>query len=135
MDVEPHQHGQFFMTRQRQGARQDKTVTFDAVRRLALALPKVQEVFSYGTPGFKVAGKLFARFHQDGEAVVVRIDSKERAMRMRADPHAFFITDHYLNYPWMLVRLSAVRLDDLRDLLQDAWRLRAPQKYHVKREG
>jgi hypothetical protein len=108
--------------------RREKAVTFEAVRRLALAIPKVQEASSYGTPGFKVAGKLFARFHQDGEAVVVRIDPHERAMRMRADPHAFFITDHYLNYPWMLVRLGAVRLEDLRELLQDAWRLRAPQK-------
>ena len=114
---------------------QGSAATFEAARQLALSLPHVKEVSSYGTPGFKVAGKLFARFHQDGEAVVVRIDPKERQMRMRADPHAFFITDHYLHYPWMLVRLSAVRLEDLHELLQDAWRLRAPQKYLRNREG
>jgi hypothetical protein len=102
-------------------------VSFESARRLALALPEVKESRSYGTPGFKVRGKLFARFHQDGEAVVVMIDLKERAMRMRADPRAFYITDHYLNFPWMLVRLSAVRLDDLQELLENAWRLRAPQ--------
>jgi len=128
MNVEPHHHGWFLMARQRQRARQAKLVSFAAVRQLTLSLPSVKEVSSYGTPGFKVAGKLFARFHQDGEAVVVRIDLKQREMRMRADPQAFFITDHYLHYPWMLVRLAAVRLEDLRELLEDAWRLRAPQK-------
>jgi hypothetical protein len=83
---------------------------------------------SYGTPAVKVRGKLFVRLHQDGDSVVVRIDMSERAMRMQADPKAFYITDHYLPYPWMLVRLSAVRRDDLDDLLEDSWRLQAPQR-------
>ena len=42
--------------------------TFEAARRLALALPATEEAPSYGTPGFRVRGKLFLRFHQDGEA-------------------------------------------------------------------
>ena len=53
---------------------------------LALALPKAEEGTSYGTPGFKVGGTLFARFHQDGESLVVRIDQNERSMRIKADP-------------------------------------------------
>ena len=47
---------------------------------------------------------------------------------MKADPKAFYITDHYLNYPAMLVRLSAVRRQDLRKLLEDSWRRCAPQR-------
>ena len=47
-------------------------------------------------------------------------------MRMKADPETFFITDHYLNYPYMLVRLSKVDRDDLRELLEDAWEQCAP---------
>jgi hypothetical protein len=105
-----------------------RPVTFEQVRLIALALPKVQEGTSYGTPAFKVAGKLFARKHQDGESLVVKIDPGDRAMRMRADPKAFFITDHYLNYPWILVRIASVDPGDLRDLLEDAWRLTAPQR-------
>jgi hypothetical protein len=98
------------------------------VQDLALAYPGTEVGTSYGTPAVKVRGKLFVRLHQDGDAVVVRIDMSERTMRMQADPKAFYITDHYLPYPWMLVRLSAVRRDDLDDLLEDSWRLQAPQR-------
>src|SRR5579871_2072526 len=103
-----------------------RTVTWETVRELALKLPKVEEGKSYGTPAFRVGGQLFARLHQDGDCAVVRIDPDERTMRLSADPRAFFITDHYLNYPWLLVRFSAVRKTDLRGLLEDAWRLAAP---------
>jgi hypothetical protein len=114
--------------RRRHKVRGRQTVTWETVRKLALALPGAQEGTSYGTPAIKVRGKLFARLHQSGDSVVVRIDQGERAMRMEADPKAFYVTDHYIPYPWMLVRLSAVRRDDLADLLEESWRLRAPKK-------
>jgi len=78
---------------------------------------------SYGTPACKVKGKLFARLHQDGESLVVGVDFEERELLMAGAPEKFYITDHYLNYPWMLVRLSAVRRDEMRDLLIQSWRL------------
>jgi hypothetical protein len=65
----------------------------------------------------------------------VRIEETERAMRMRADPNAFFITDHYVNYPWMLVRLSAVRRDDLADLIVESWRQQAPARLVAEYDG
>jgi hypothetical protein len=103
-------------------------LTFEDVRSIALSLPKVDEATSYGTPAFKVKGKLLARLHQDGESLVVKIDPTERAMRMKVDPASFYITDHYLNYPWILVRIARVDPDDLRELLEDAWRLTAPPR-------
>jgi hypothetical protein len=112
----------------RRRAGSSRTISWDAVQELALAYPGAEVGTSYGTPAVKVRGKLFVRLHQDGDSVVVRIDMSERAMRMQADPKAFHITDHYLPYPWMLVRLSAVRRDDLDDLLEDSWRLQAPQR-------
>ncbi len=96
------------------------------MRELALEFPGVEEGTSYGTPAFKVRGKLFVRLKEDGETIVVAIDKSDRAMRLQADPFAFYITDHYAPYPWMLVRLSGVRRDDLADLLEESWRLRAP---------
>jgi hypothetical protein len=105
-----------------------RSISWDVVQELALAYLGAEVGTSYGTPAVKVRGKLFVRLHQDGDSVVVRIDMNERAMRMQADPKAFHITDHYLAYPWMLVRLSAVRRDDLDDLLEDSWRLQAPQR-------
>ena len=55
--------------------RKSKTrpMTFESVRLIALALPKVEEATSYGTPAFKVAGKLFVRLHQDGESLGVSV--------------------------------------------------------------
>jgi hypothetical protein len=102
------------------------------VREIALELPEVEESTSYGTPAFKVRGKLFVRLKEDGESIVVRIDVTDRALRLRGDPSAFYITDHYVNYPWILVRLSGVAEDDLADLLRDAWRLRAPARLAVQ---
>jgi len=105
-----------------------KTVTWETVRELALTLPGAEEGTSYGTPAFKVRGKLFVRLYQSGDSLVVKIEPSERAMRMKADPEAFYITDHYVNYPWMLVRHAAIRKEDLRELLEDSWRLSAPQR-------
>jgi hypothetical protein len=47
---------------------------------------------------------------------------------MAEDPGTYYITDHYRNYPWILVRLSRVHPDALRDLLGGARRLAAAQK-------
>ena len=76
-------------------------------RKLALAFPDVQEGSSYGTPGFKVRGKFMLRLKEDGESLAVRVGSiEERDMMLQADPRVFFITDHYQNYPAVLVRLA-----------------------------
>jgi hypothetical protein len=103
-------------------------VTFDDVRQLALALPAVEEGTSYGTPAFKVRGKFLSRLREDGETLVVRIDFDERDILMAANPETFYITDHYRDYPAMLVRLATVDPDELRDLLEGAWRRAAPKR-------
>jgi hypothetical protein len=107
-------------------AKDHKKVTeppmFATVREIALSLPKTEEVSSYGTPGFKVGGELFARLHQDGESLVVKMDFEQREALMAHDPETYYITDHYLNYEWILVRLSRVQPDALRDLLRGACR-------------
>ena len=115
----------------RQRRDKSKPVTFDIVREIARTLPGAEESTSYGTPAFKVKGKLFARQHQDGESLVVGVDFEEREEMMNAAPEKFYITDHYLNYPWMLVRLSKVRPDELRDLLIGSWRRAAPKRLVV----
>src|SRR6267143_4682342 len=101
-------------------------VTFETVRQIAQTLPGAEESTSYGTPAFKVKGKLFARQHQDGKSLVVGVDFEEREEMMSAAPEKFYITDHYLNYPCMFVRMGTVRPDELRDLLIGSWRRVAP---------
>jgi hypothetical protein len=103
-------------------------VTFETVRRLALELPAVEEGTSYGTPAFRVRGKFLARLREDGESLAIKCGFEERDLRIRADPGTFFTTDHYRGCPTVLVRLATVDPADLRDVLEQAWRLHAPKR-------
>ena len=103
-------------------------LTWDDVRRLAMELPGAEEGTSYRTPAMKVRGKLFARLKEDGETVVLRVNFHERALLLEAEPDVFYITDHYRDYPDVLVRLPAVSEEVMRARLEDSWRLVAPPK-------
>jgi hypothetical protein len=102
-------------------------VTFEAVRLAAKALPEVVDSTSYGTPALKVRGKLLGRLHQDGACFVLRADLLDREILIQSDPAVFFITEHYRNYPWILVRFLTVDPEALPDLMERAWRLVAPK--------
>lgn len=96
---------------------------FEDVRRIALALENVEEGTSYGTAAFKVGGKLIVRLREDADTLVVGTTFEERAEMIASDPETYYLTDHYLAYPWVLVRMSRVDPDSLRDLIARAWRL------------
>lgn len=101
-------------------------ITFATVRELGRALPDVEEGTTYGSPALKVRGKMFAclAVHRsaDPDSLAVRIDFHQRDELMAADPQTYYLTDHYVNYPVVLVRLTRVHHDALRDLLLMAWR-------------
>jgi hypothetical protein len=104
-------------------------ITEDDVRRVALSLPATTEKPSYGTPGFRVKDKLFARIREEGNAVVVWVeDEEEKHALIASDPDTFFTIPHYDGYAMVLVRFRAVGVDELEELLTDAWRLRAPKR-------
>jgi hypothetical protein len=103
-------------------------VKFAEVRKMALALKGVEDARSYGTAAFKVKGKMVERLKEDGESLVVCTTFEEREEMLAADPQTYFITDHYLNYPLVLVHLSRVHPDALKDLLARSWRLASSQK-------
>ncbi len=103
-------------------------VTDATVRRLLLELPGVEEGPCYGTPGFRVRRKFLARFREDHETVAVKCGFDERDFRMRADPRTFFTTDHYRGYPTVLIRMASVDPEDLRQVLEVAWRRSAPKR-------
>jgi hypothetical protein len=103
-------------------------ITFKDVLKTAASMGNIEESTSYGTPALKVNGKLIARLREDGDSLVVGTTFEERAEMMAADPETYYITDHYLKYPWVLVRLSRVHPDALRDLLGRAWRLATASK-------
>ena len=102
--------------------------TEDDVRRIALALPETEERSSYGTPGFRVKDRLFARIREEGVLVVWVSDEAEKDFLIRADPEKFFTIPHYDGHASVLVRLAAVDAGELGELLTDAWRARAPKR-------
>ena len=103
-------------------------VSFDVVRELALELPESKETTSYGSPAFKVRKKMFARMREEGDVLVVKVDRDERDALIESEPEVYFVTPHYENYGYVLVRLDAVERDELREILIDSWRLAAPRR-------
>ena len=130
-----HQWRRYGMTeRKRTAPVRQSRVTYDTVCELAQRLPEVEESTSYGTPALKVRGKMFVRLKEDGDTIVLRSDSFEREHLLASAPQTFFITDHYRDYPWVLVRLSTVDAAQLGELLEDAWRRVAPRKLIAARD-
>ena len=102
--------------------------TPDDVRELALSLPETIEKSSYGTPGYRVKDKLFARIHQDGKSLVMRCDRAQREVMHAAEPAKFYWTPHYDNYDAILVGLAEVDREELASLLEMSWFFMAPQE-------
>ena len=103
--------------------RQNRGVTVTAARRLLLKLPGVKEGRSYGMPSFLLNGRFLARFRDDDTVLVLLLATiGERDVLMDLDARAFFFTEHYRNYPAVLVRLADVTPTLLTEVVQEAWR-------------
>ena len=102
------------------------TINFDTVRNIGLTLPGVEERTAYGVPALKVRGKLLACVAANRSAepasLVVRVNFDDRAELLATDPDVYYVTDHYVGYNAVLVRLSRVNPDVLRDLLGMAYK-------------
>ena len=99
-----------------------RTVGFDTVRNIGLAMPGVEESTAYRSPVLKVRGKILAgipanRSEVEPGSLGVCVDLEDRAALLAADPNVYYVTDHYVAGNWVLVRLSRVSKDVLRDLL------------------
>jgi len=97
---------------------------YESLCKLALKYPGVELSTSYGTPSIKVKGRILGRLRTEAEgAFALRCDFMDRQILLQAHPQAFFVTEHYLNYPMVLVRLDKVERAELADLVERAWRL------------
>ena len=96
---------------------------FARVVQIAQRYPGVEESRSYGTPAIKVKRKLLARLRSEAEGgLAIVCDLMEREMLMQAAPETFYITDHYSDWPMVLINLETVRWDAMPDILERAWR-------------
>ncbi|MDQ6828000.1 MAG: MmcQ/YjbR family DNA-binding protein [Gemmatimonadota bacterium] len=116
------------MPPKRRAAKKATPLAFGDVLGLVRHLPGVEESTSYGTLSIKVKGKFMARLKEDGETLAMRTTFIDRDMLMRVSPETYFITDHYRDYPAVLVRLASADRAQLAELLEDEWRRLAPKK-------
>jgi hypothetical protein len=113
------------------------------VRRIVLSLPETQESdehfgFSVLSRGGRHKGLLWAWNERvepkkprvpNAHVIAVRVaNQQEKQTLIAADPAKYFTEPHYNGFPAVLVRLEAIGLDELEELITDAWRCLAPAK-------
>ena len=117
--------------------------TWDEVSRLATALPEVTELEVRGLRQWKVKDKLFvwerplrradlealADAAPDGPVLGARVEHEVAKQALLAEePDVFFTTPHFDGYPAILVRLDSISDNDLREVVTEAWLVRAPKR-------
>jgi hypothetical protein len=104
--------------------RKGSGTSFKTVEAIGRSLPNVELATSWGSPSLKVGGKMFVCMasHKSAEpdTLAVRMDFADRDALIQDDPDTYYLKDHYLDYPCVLVRLSRVHADALRDLVAGA---------------
>lgn len=107
-------------------------VTFADVRKIALTLDGVSDATAYGAPCFKLNGRIFAcvaiNKQAEPNSLMVRLPIDQRDAMVEEEPDVYYVKPHYEPHPCLLVRLSKVRRDALRDLLTGAWRQMSAEK-------
>ncbi len=99
---------------------------FQLVESVGRTLPDVEVTTTWGQPTLKVHGRMFVCIasHKSAEpdTLVVMMDFADRDALIEEDPGTYYLKEHYVDYPCVLVRLSRVRPDALRDLVIGAHR-------------
>jgi hypothetical protein len=116
---------------------------WEDVRRLALSLPETEEASSYGQPAWKVRGKTFVWERPlrksdlkalgdtapDGPILGARVEHLVAKEALLADGgDAFFTTPHFDGYPAVLVQLERIGVEDLEEVVTEAWLAQAPAR-------
>jgi hypothetical protein len=100
--------------------------SFETVESIGRTLQDVEVTTAWGQPALKVRGKMFVCIasHKSAEpnTLAVMMDFADRDALVEDDPGTYYLKEHYLNYPCVLVRLSRVRADALQDLVVGAHR-------------
>ncbi len=109
---------------------------FKQIEAIGRTLPGVELTTSWGSPSLKVGGKMFVcmAVHKSAEpnTLVVMMDFPDRDALLEDDPNTYYLKEHYVGYPCILVRLGRVHPDALHDLVISAHRY-VSNKYKKKK--
>jgi hypothetical protein len=106
-----------------------KGVTAAQLKKIVLSFPEANEKPSYGKPAFFIAKKFFTRLRPEDNSLVVIVDGMDqRDMMLELDPKTYHITEHYKDYPSVLVRMERITPEEVRIMLERRWRKIAPKK-------
>jgi hypothetical protein len=101
--------------------------TIDAVRELALSLPRSYEVLVRDRVKFRVGRLVYVAFSRDESLMGFGFPKEEREALVASDPGKFLMPDRAdLRYNWVVARLAAIDDDEMRELVLDAWRMVVP---------
>ena len=103
-----------------------RQLAFDDVREIALSMPEVEEFTAYGMPAFKAGktrfvGEPIPRHDVEPNSIGVPMSFENRSQLLASRPTVYYLTEHFKPYPGVLVRLSSISRDELREILSAAW--------------
>jgi hypothetical protein len=103
-------------------------VTVDDVREIAAELPRSYEVVVRGRVKFRVGRIVYLAFSRDQTLMGFAFPKEEREWLVGTEPDKFLMPrESDLRYQWVVVRLAAIDLDELRELVIDAWSMVVPK--------
>ena len=111
-------------------------VTIDDVRALALSLPRTTEAFVRGRVKFRVGRIVYVAFSRDETVMGFAFPKEEREWLVGTEPEKFVMPiGGDLRYNWVVVRLHAIDVVEMRELVLDAWRMVVPKRVAAEHLG
>jgi hypothetical protein len=111
-------------------------VTIDDARAIAATLPRSYEALVRDQVRFRVGRIVYVAFYDDETIMGFAFPREEREALVASEPDKFLLPrPSDMRYRWVCVRLDAIDIDELRELLVDAWRMCVPNKVAATYEG
>ena len=111
-------------------------VTGDDVRRVALSLPRATEHLVRDRPKVRVKQIVFVALSRDETTMGFGFPKEEREGLVAAEPHKFSMpATSDLRYNWVTAHLSELDLDELTELVTEAWRMCVPRRVAAEHLG
>ena len=112
------------------------SVTIDDARAIVAPLPRSYEALVRDSVKFRVGSIVYAAFSPDETIMGFAFPSEEREALVASEPEKFVMPRaSEMRYRWVSVRLDAIDVDELRELLLDAWRMCVPKRVAAAYDG